>query len=319
MERTTDLDDFTSCPISFFFERVLSLEDRPEVIEELSARERGSLYHRILADFYRRLLREGIRVGEDVLPGLQEIMSEVVTGVFGEWKKVNPAMDEHLIEVEREIARRLFEGYLEREVLQVSKEAGKSFERVPRYFELAFGPKEWRDFYDPASARDAFLIEEEGFRLKVGGVVDRIDSIFAGGGDRPLYFFVLDYKTSSAPTAREVLEGKSLQLPLYVLACESLVFHKMLRPAGASFYILAEGKERQILLNFEGIAKRGRPVSGEDFPRTLETARRVAVERAKRIYDGEFPPLPAEVCPPECPNRTICRFSRFKRLSVERR
>jgi ATP-dependent helicase/DNAse subunit B len=57
--------------------------------------------------------------------------------------------------------------------------------------------------------------------VRLQGKIDRIDLVEVGG---KILFRVIDYKTGSSPSGKDVKTGLASQLPLYSLAVERLIF-----------------------------------------------------------------------------------------------
>ena len=65
-------------------------------------------------------------------------------------------------------------------------------------------------------------IGDEPDSVRLQGKIDRIDLV--RNDDGTISFRVIDYKTGSNPSGKDVLAGLASQLPLYALAVERLVF-----------------------------------------------------------------------------------------------
>jgi hypothetical protein len=110
---------------------------------------------------------------------------------------------------------------------------------LPLYCELAFGDSgaaraEGED-PDPAStAIPLSILLDGGGSVQIHGRVDRVDTTPEGVA------VVLDYKMGSGRRLADMLDGRSLQMPLYFMALEQL-FNI---PVGASFYDSFDRNER---------------------------------------------------------------------------
>ena len=89
----------------------------------------------------------------------------------------------------------------------------------PAYFEVAFGRAGRKTEQDPLLPKiDALTLKHAGQSLKITGKVDRVDLNERGA------VLLLDYKTGSAgSTAKNVLNGVDLQLPVYAIAINDLL------------------------------------------------------------------------------------------------
>jgi ATP-dependent helicase/nuclease subunit B len=103
-------------------------------------------------------------------------------------------------------------------------------EYTPILFEQPFGFESKRkDSSGPLS------IQVDGVDIKIRGVIDRIDASDSGK------YRVVDYKSGAASiSAKEALEGRNMQLPIYALALS-----RAIRPGavvtGGSFYSVSSG------------------------------------------------------------------------------
>jgi RecB family exonuclease len=131
---------------------------------------------------------------------------------------------------------------------------------------------------------------DDGRRLRLRGFVDRLDRDGAGA------LQVIDYKAgSTAISARDLDEGKRVQLPLYALAVRDALG---LGKVGGGFYWHI-GSARPSSLRLESYL--GGP----------EVAMRTALEHAltyvEAVRAGRFPPQPpAKGCPDFCPAAAFC-------------
>jgi RecB family exonuclease len=199
----TALETWATCPAKYFFKQVLRLRehDEPGDVEELEARYRGNLVHRILERLgATHLTRSGEQLELDLenVPSWTATAREVVTRVseevFDEFAAEGRAPYPILWEVEK--AR------IVRDVLRTIDEDDGA---VLLAVEHRFGDDDHPFTLELASGR----------KLQFTGSVDRVDRLH----DRRR---VLDYKTGRREPRKEVLtalaRGTRLQLPLYALA-----------------------------------------------------------------------------------------------------
>ena len=148
------------------------------------------------------------------------------------------------------------------------------------------------------------VIETSGGKIKLNGIIDRIDLSPDGG------YVIYDYKTGTSPSVREILQGENLQLQVYLLAAGSLLPGKV---HGMAFYNIGTLARTGLWLESThrslGLTKRSSGIIPDqeweqltaDFYRTLQTY-------LERILSGYFPiaPVNDRVCS-FCPYRAICR------------
>ena len=213
----SQLETYGKCPFQYFSNRVLNLNITEEEETGLTNLERGSLAHRILFEFYDR------RRDEPLIAACDDAEFEGAVNLIQQIARNHLAAAEaqrHLnradklfwdIDVERFIGVPSRTGVLS---AFLEKEREQNLEVQPRYFEVAFGPGSRSEPVDP------FLSSEEPIRVGEVSLAGRIDRIDVGNG----MFVVVDYKIgSSTPKLNDILEGRSLQLPLYLAVVEQLL------------------------------------------------------------------------------------------------
>jgi RecB family exonuclease len=270
----TSLEHFASCPFYYFQKHVLDLEpwEEPERAISIDPLDLGSLYHKILEDFFTRL-RDAGRLPLDpagsaadhallrAVAGehLDQFEHDGVTGYPGVWA------------IKREMVREELAALLDREL-----RAGET-EWVPDRFEQEF--------------KDVPIMIGHQRALRLRGKIDRIDLSRDGKRAR-----VFDYKTGKAPARYKedaFVGGQALQLPLYILAAEQVL--KGVTVTAASYVFLTlRGGYRRVGFSREALEQRGPELTG-----ILGTA-------SQMIRDGVF----AQYATPEgcraCDFRPVC-------------
>ena len=213
----TELETYAECPFRYLSGEVLRLNQPEEDDTELVGREKGSIAHKVLFDFFHR------RRGEPSISECQvaEEFAEVV-------QNLRQIAEKHLnkkanelglkgadklfwdIEVERFVGASGRTGVLPT-FLETERE--RDLEVHPRCFEVGFGLKN-REQTDP------YLGSEEPITVGEVSLSGKIDRVELGNG----MFVIGDYKTgSNTPKLNDILEGRSLQLPLYIAVVEQLL------------------------------------------------------------------------------------------------
>src|SRR5207249_882372 len=107
----------------------------------------------------------------------------------------------------------------------------------PAHFELTFGmPSDGEREYDPASVTRPLEIDSSEGAIELCGTIDRVDRGPNG------MVLVMDYKTGTTPTFEQLMDGKSIQLPVYMMALEKVWG---LNPIGACFDSARESYRRR--------------------------------------------------------------------------
>jgi ATP-dependent helicase/nuclease subunit B len=209
------LETFATCPFRFFLKYVLRLErvEEPEALERIDPLNRGSLIHEILELFLQDLRSRSERphpeYRERHVPRLREIASAACermesTGLVGYpviWEFDQIAIFEDL------------EEWYDREAADLADS-----DLQPETFELRFGWARRKDEGGTGSRDEPYQLP--GTPLNFQGRVDRVDL----SPDRRS-FRVIDYKTGKSGFYRpETFDGgRSLQLPIYLLATSDLL------------------------------------------------------------------------------------------------
>ncbi len=219
-ERTysvSQLETYGECPFRYFSDRVLNLNPTEEEETGLTNMEKGSLAHRILFEFYDRR-RDAPPISgcenadfDEAVTDLQRIARDHLDTAEAQ-RHLNRA-DKLFWEIE---AERFVGGHGRTGVLPAFLEAERErdLEVQPRYFEVEFGPSVRSEPTDPHfGSTEAIMVGE----VSLSGRIDRVE---LGNG----MFVIGDYKTgSTTPKLNDLLEGRSLQLPLYVAVVEQLL------------------------------------------------------------------------------------------------
>lgn len=215
----TELERYVRCPFRFFAEYLLTLKEPEEPEEDIPARDKGNLLHRIFRAFYARRLdeRSTAPLGEEELRAAfeqlvavagQECAREPYTGLL--WDKFR----QRLIGAGSDVPG-LLRRFLDVEVATMQAPAPCT----PRYLELGFGRQRHPALLDPDSRDEPVEIDAGTRTIRLHGIIDRIDV-----NDEAGTFCVLDYKSGSElPSQRQIESGTSLQLPVYIMAAQHLL------------------------------------------------------------------------------------------------
>ena len=204
----TELETYAKCPFQYFVSEVLKFRaEEDDAEDELSNREKGSLLHEVLFEFYNNRredppIEQCFEEAKRQLDGILNAKSEERRNRRTE----NLIGDDNLFwEAEIEKLRVALHKWLEAErTCDVSV--------TPRYFEVSFGQKR--------ELRDSKLSCTTPIRIGNVGMTGTIDRIDIGNGA----FNVIDYKTGSATVRMpEILSGRSIQLPIYLQIAKKLL------------------------------------------------------------------------------------------------
>ena len=300
----TDLETFAKCPFQYFAGSVLNLSVEEDAVEdELSSLGRGSLLHDVLREFYsNRKQRNEPPIGqcgsEDFEEAKQQL-DEILESLSEEHRNRRNQRIETLVDKDN-----LFWGTdIEKFRITLHKwlEAERAYDLpvLPHYFEVNFGQSR-----EPADPQLSCLKPIHIGTVRMKGKIDRID---IGNGT----FNIVDYKTGSSTIRMpEILNGRSLQLPIYLQVTEKLLERHNktgLEPAAGLYHKvrldactveLGIGKESLNGVIFEGYngkewkkvhSRNGQLLGDETFDARLARITGYVQQYVDSISHGNFP------------------------------
>lgn len=295
------LEEYNTCPFQYFCRRWLQIEPlgEPEIIP--SRLTEGSIAHFVLKEFFRR--HRGKVLRRDALDTYTEEIRALVQQYYPVTATTKSVLHHNLLVLGRENLISILTKAIKEEVEWGEKTDGRF---TPRYFELGFGGI--KQDADANSTPQPLVLAAENspsdqVPLKLWGKIDRVDT------DRTGNFIVYDYKTGNSPTQAEIISGKRLQLPLYLLAVSHLFLPEG-KPMGAAYYSLRQTNRQRGIWRQEAqaIGVKSRSVlPDEAWEETIENAVTVALQAYHSILQGAFPFCPPKQCPNYCDFRSICR------------
>ncbi len=226
----TELETYAKCPFQYFVNTVLKFRiEEDETEDELSGLEKGALLHNVIFEFYNnRHNAKRPPIGQcdeeafkDAETHLNELLNHQATEQRNDRKEKFIGENNLFWQIDIEKLRVALRKWLE-------AERTYGLPVLPRYFEVSFGQK--REPRDPElSCTEPIAIGD----VRMTGKIDRIDI----GTDS---FNIIDYKTGSSTIGmRDILEGRSLQLPVYLQIAAKLLNGQTeagLEPAAGLYY-----------------------------------------------------------------------------------
>ncbi len=213
-ERTysvTELETYANCPFQYFVDKVLNPKEKEEEVEdEPSSLEKGSLIHDVLYEFYRNRRENSTAVTDDNFEQAKQQLDGILHSRSEDRRKDRSDVSEDNLFWKIEIEK-------QRAALHKWLEAERSSDPniIPSYFEVSIG--------NPQGQKDMELSDSDPIcigNVRMIGKIDRID-ISCGN------FNVIDYKTgSSTIRIQDILEGRSIQLPIYLQIAQKLLEKK---------------------------------------------------------------------------------------------
>ena len=316
----TQLELYGRCPFRFFAQELLNLQPLRDPEDDDSALKRGNLVHRILYHFYTAHGEEAERA-ENLATNIAELRHQS--------REIAEEMGLVGFFWDRELERLLGsdddgerEGILPR---FLRLQAAAANPAMPTHFELSFGSYPGMGERDRQSTTTPYAISdsESGDEVRISGKIDRIDRTADGR------FIVFDYKTGRMPSVADIDTGLNLQLPLYLLATESLFEEIGLREgAGAAYLMLRDLEDCGRSGLFADATHRNTAyvASGrygiyehEAYRQRLDAVRGFVLSYTRAMRRGVFHVTthdPDKICP-HCPYQQSCRLDpqRMRALS----
>lgn len=318
---TTQLETYGRCPFRYFAQRLLNIEPLQDPEADESALERGNLVHRILYQFYAAHGEAAER--EENLAQSTSQLQLIGRDVAAEMHLDGFFWDQELERLLGSVDGLGREGVLTR---FLRLQAAAANPAVPTHFELSFGSYPGMGPRDPLSTNTAYAIgdPESGDEVRLLGKIDRVDRTADGR------FIVFDYKTGREPRVAEIAQGLNLQLPLYLLAVESLLGDAGLHEGVGGAYLLLRDLEhcgRRGLFadenhrntTYVSHGKQGL-YNREEYRQLLDTVRGYVLSYARAMRNGVFhvtPHNPATTCP-GCPYAQSCRLDPRRIRALQR-
>jgi RecB family exonuclease len=234
----TQLEDFGECPQKFLLEHILGVSelDDPERELQINHRDKGSIDHRILEQFYRSLRDDDYDAARRDLPLLPEALAarlnDTIDAEFDRLESEAPAFNRNIRAIERSATKRILRDFVARDLSELLAN-----DLRPRHFEYTFGEKFAARGYH-VDHQEPFIITAAGVPIRVEGKIDRIDVAQSNVAPPPSAAFsdasessppgaaalhrIVDYKSGKAlrhqDLGKKIDRGVRLQLAVYAMA-----------------------------------------------------------------------------------------------------
>lgn len=234
---TSQLELYARCPFKYLAARVVRASTPTDYDVTLTPLERGQLIHSVLFKLYTELKEQGML---PITPERQTFAIERAREIAAE--EIKGIVFEHpywSLDQERLLGGDLFDGLLTQWVRQDTIGPGDQRALIPSFFEVAFGQNN-----DRSGGFDHQLSVDHGIQAQGVNLRGRIDRVEMLQIEDEIVFAVADYKTGTPPTAKQVAEGTSLQLMIYLEVVRQMLAEKFgipldrVHPAGALYYRL---------------------------------------------------------------------------------
>ncbi|MBU0505123.1 PD-(D/E)XK nuclease family protein, partial [bacterium] len=292
----SSLEEYVNCPYRYYAAYHLKL-DSPTVSDvEPAPPIKGLFVHKVL----QRLIAEN---ESDYLEGLEyesyrkKVINRLAPLIQEE---INKTQDLKIYPPQMVdfFAYRVYKTIINLVSIEAENYKKAKKRTVPMYYEWCFG-------YDN---KNSFMIDTRVGKISLRGRIDRIDVSQA-----KKQFAVIDYKTGSYASVADMRAGKSLQLPIYLMAIKEILFPEG-TPTGAYYYVLKtndiKGFTIKDTVDADLMHARSQ-LSWSGWQDMQEAARHSVSQAIQGIHEGRFDPLPqSEQLCRFCDYKKICGFSR---------
>lgn len=293
------LEQYVRCPFSYFARYCLGLEPAPGEVPEYSVLDRGSFLHWLLEKFYTQHL-------EQANLNKPETIRTPLTALAQQWLAEQGGDSQDILwRLRLRDAINMVQGLIEAD-LPWLQETGLR----PVLFEASFGL--------PGSPVGPVRPGEGPVRFR--GKIDRIDVLEREG---ETWAVVYDYKTSREITRIDIVEGRSLQIPVYLSAAPALLArlgYDNVRVMGGGYYVIKGAKLAGGIWNQEFTAWANKRLASLE-PKEFRDLERALAERAgdlhQSILAGNFAPNPEPLACTYCEYRRCCRYEK-NRFNLKR-
>jgi ATP-dependent helicase/nuclease subunit B len=286
----SQLESFALCPFQFYQRYVLGLkmvDERQELDEDYAGR--GDDVHRVLEQIHQQAVAEGA----------SNLIERLTVLIETQMRVELEQHDGRVADVSRvlkEIGTRRTNKALSHYVGQFRNYAAKAgVGSVPHRFEVAFGQSPEGE--EEPQTHPYLTIGDGESSLRLQGKIDRIDLVHEDG---EIKFRVIDYKTGSNPSGKDVKSGLASQLPLYALAVEKLVF--------------AEGSHKLADFGYWSLKNDGfKDVKLDDWEEYRVELMDFVLELVAHLRGGTFPiESRKQGCRSLCDYQAVCRVGEVR-------
>ena len=293
------LETFGACPFAFLAGTVLGLKPIEEPSPDLGPLDVGLIYHSLLEKFFRALAKSrefGGQLTAANREGALALLDETAAGYFKHLESRGRVGSAALWQVQKRNILRDVRGLVD---WHIERQAGWRAACT----EAPFGAST-PGALEPPGRREPIAIDSPHGPVRLSGRIDRIDlAIDPQAGHQ-----VIDYKTGSAPSARDMQAGTSFQLPIYLWAAEAMLPPAEREGLARAFFLPIRHPRESGLLTTAATRK---------FPEgSVGPAQERAAEYIRHFVDamrrGRFPVYPRNGCPGHCDFSEICRYAEWR-------
>lgn len=285
------LETYAACPFKFLGERVWQQQEFIAAEDVVQPADEGEFLHEVLKEFMQKHLQE--KITQYPLAQLREELFSLMNEISKNYLELGKFANDALWSAELPRLRRLLEHWL-------------NFEYADQQNWPGFMPCDVEWDFSSRNGRQLSLTLSNESEISIRGRIDRLDS-------NGKSIFVTDYKRSSAPSSKDLVDGLDLQMPIYLLAAAQLYMQNG-SIAGGSYFVLKDSmrKSKFILQSMGNKDLTYKCKSEDDLNSSWEHFQNFCLGLIKNyvenIYQGNFPAAPRKNCDEFCSMRNICRI-----------
>ena len=286
------LERFGGCPFAFLAGEVLGLVPREEPSPDLAPMDLGRIYHGLLERFFRAVRADPAldgRVTEATLERARALLVETAEAYFGWLESGGRVRSPALWSVQRR---------------NILRDVGRLLAWHAASLASWQVAETERDFGPGQRNTPPVTVPTDHGPLRLRGRIDRVDRGPDGRG-----YQVVDYKSgTTAPSRKEMEQGTSFQLPLYLEAAEALLGPAPAEDLVRAFFLPVRNPGFKAELSTKATKRHPQGTAGPARQRAADYVARFV----EAIRNGCFPVYPRDGCPGRCDFKPICRFAEWR-------
>ncbi|MBU5437399.1 PD-(D/E)XK nuclease family protein [Tissierella sp. MSJ-40] len=284
----TYLESYAKCPYYFLLNNLLEVDEIEKTFEYYSPIDMGNVYHKVLRQYYLTFKEEITDhvSGKEVFI-VEETLDYLLALVQKNCRMIGINTEQRMGELILENTFDRLKEFIEKDIDRLTN--GKE-KLIPMDFEVEFG----RD--------STFEIEINGEKIKLAGVIDRVDKSLKDNK-----YVIIDYKSSDfgLRDIEDIKKGLSLQLPIYIMSQHNKDV------VAAAYGTLSKGSfdiKLGLIDETKLIIKRNKgALNKEEWDNLIDITKKKIIEFREGILNGDFSINPLE-CSSYCIYKNICRY-----------
>lgn len=284
----SSLEDYASCPFSYFAGRVLGLDEFAEKEEDTGSDVVGNIYHEVAARFLSNHRNEKLNKHQSDVYHVE--LNQLILAAIASVEK-QTLVKGRLWKFEKNKVIQSLNRWLD---FEISEQNQEEVAFRPKYLEWGFGVKDYGKTIDPESTPNPLEVDLADRKVKIIGKIDRIDA----AGDH--LYRVFDYKKKNCRSSKEIKDGLDLQIPLYLWAVQQHLCAADDKIAGGGYYSIEKTKKAG------GMWLKKDEQEWQDLNHTVKNYLKLYTQG---IDNCDYRVAPV-ICSAYCIARGICRYNK---------